>query len=386
VKKRQLLIGVGVLAVLVVVLLVFGPSRNRSRGVGRRAGMLVAPGFVPAEARLIKITRKGTEQVRVRKGPEGWTVESAWGYPAVEAKVNALLQAIEQLRIREVRSTRRTSHPELEVDEATGIWVRVLDADGTELANVCAGKSISRERCFVRTAGSDEVAEATPNLVGATGAGASDRKPRQKFFVTMRVTHFDEKAVRRVRLERESGTVVLEATEGVEQVVNPTTGQQETKPVIKWVFREPETDAGQEADSAACHAIVQGLAAMTAFDIGGPRTLAVCGLAPPKATVTFEFEGADPAANAAPVTVLFGEPETEENRYYAMMGGQGARIFIISPHYWGLATKPLDELRKARPEAPADGAGEAAKDESDEAGKGPSDSENESEESPPETS
>lgn len=375
-KARQIVIGVIVLAVAGVLLLVFGKPRSASRGMEELVGALVVPGFVPEEARLIEIAKSGAEAVRVRKGSGGWAVESAWDYPADPARVENLLQAITELRVRQVRSTREASHPSFQLDEAEGVWVRVYDRDEKTLAELCAGKTVSYDRCFVRRGGSSRVFEAAPNLVRDLGAVGPDRMPGQTFFVKMKLLSFRSDDVRAITLERESGTVVLEKTEVEEVSVNADTGEEETKTVTRWMILEPEEE---EADENACRIIVNGLSSMMATEIGGEKTAEECGLAPPRAAVTFEFDEAasreaasreaasGTASGTAPVTVLFGDKETDPERYYVMTGEPGARIFLVSSYYWDLAQKDLNELRKVKREEPAEEEPEVA-DERPEAG------------------
>jgi hypothetical protein len=335
-----------VLAVVGVLLVVFGKPRSGSRDVGAMRGTLVVPGFVPDEARLIEVSKSGAETVRVRGAGKDWTVESAWGYPADPERVQSLLQAIEELRVRGVRSRRAASHRDFLLDEAQGLWVRVCGANGKELAKVCAGKSVAYDSCFVRTSGSDDVLEATPNLLQNLGA-EGEHKPRPVFFVNKTVLTYEPDNVQRLTLERESGTVVLEKVEAEEPSVNAETGQEQTKPVTKWMIRQPEEE---EADENACLSIVNGLSSIIAPDIGGGKTAEECGLAPPKAKVTIEFTQ---ASGKAPVSVLFGTSPLELNRYYAMTGDEGARIFVVSSYYWSFAVKDLNELRKVKREEPA---------------------------------
>lgn len=246
------------LAVLVavgVLLVLFGKPRSGSRDVGAMRGALVVPGFVPDEARLIEVSKSGAETVRVRRAGKDWTVESAWGYPADPERVHSLLQAIEELRVRGVRSSRAASHPDFQVDEAEGLWVRVCGVDDKELAKICVGKSVAYDSCFVRTSGSDNVLEATPNLLQDIGAEGG-HTPRPIFFVNKTVLTYKPDDVQRLTLERESGTVVLEKVEAEEPSVNAETGEEETTSVTKWMIRQPEEE---EADENACLSIVNGL-------------------------------------------------------------------------------------------------------------------------------
>ncbi len=364
-KARQILIGIVVLAVAGVLLLVFGKPRSASRGIEELVGTLVVPGFVPEEARAIEIAKSGAEPVRVRKGSGGWAVESAWGYPADPARVDTLLEAITELRVRQVRSTREASHPDFQVDEAEGVWVRVYDRNDTTLAELCAGKTVSYDRCFVRRSGSSRVFEVTPNLLQHVGATGADRVPRPTFLVNLRVLSLKGDDVRAITLERESGKVVLRKTEVEAPGVNPDTGEEETTTVTRWMIVEPEEE---EADENTCRIVAGGLTGMMATEIAGERTIDECGLAPPAATVTLEFGEAvsgeatsgEAAAEAPPVTVLFGDKETDKDRYYAMTGEPGARIFIVSSYYRNLAQKDLNEFRKVKHEEPAEEAPEAA--------------------------
>jgi len=346
VKPRQILIAAAVLAVVVVLLLVFGRPRTSSPGVDALVDQLVVPGFVPDDARLIEVTQAGSDTVRVRKTGEGWTVESASGYKADAMRVAALLNAIETMRIRDVRSTRPASHAGFEVDDAGGIWVRVYDRDDAEIAVFCVGKAPSYDRCFVRQAGSDAVLEATVNLLYVLGVTGLDGVPDPVSFVDKHVVRFNPADVRTVTLERDGETVILAKVEAEEPGVDPDTGEDATTTAAKWVIREP--DEG-DADGEVCEEIVGGLSGMVATGIGGARTLAECGLAPPQERVTVEFSD---ESGTGPVMILFGTKGPKGKRYYVVRGDEGARIFLVSSYYRYLARRDLNDLRKVKRESP----------------------------------
>jgi hypothetical protein len=356
VKPRQIVISVAALAVVVVLLVVFGRTRSSSRGAGSMVDQLVVPGFVPDKARLIEITKAGSDTVRVRKTDDGWTVESAWGYAADPTRVNDLLRAIEELRVRDVRSTRPASHAAFQVDDAGGVWVHVYDGQDKQLAYVCAGKAVEYDRCFVRASGSNAVVEATPNLLQKLGAGGPDRTLEPTFLVQKTVTRFDADTVRRVTLQRGDETVVLEKTEAEEPGVNPDTGEAQPETVTKWMIRQP---AEEEADENACRSMVNAFSGMMATGIGGGRTLEECGLDPPDAKVTLEF---DEESKTAPVTLLFGQTVPESNHRYVVRGEEGARIFVVLAYYRDLAAKNLNELRRVKHEETQETMGEAGAD------------------------
>ncbi len=359
-KPRQILIAAAALAVVVVLLFVFGKRRGSSRGVGELVDQLVVPGFVPEDARLIEVSKAGSDTVRLRKTGEGWTVESAWDYEADATRLAGLLSAIEAMRVRDVRSTRAASHPDFRLDDAGGIWVRVYDRDDIEIAVFCVGKAISYDRCFVRRADSDAVLEATVNLLYVLGSTGPDRVPNPVSFVDKNVVRFNPADVRTVTLERDGETVVLAKAEEVvlakaeEPGVDPGTGEDATITAAKWVIREPQEEADgdvAEADLDVCEEIVSGFSSMVATDIGGARTVAECGLAPPQARVTIEFSE---ESGTEPVTILFGTKGPKGKRYYVVRDEEGARIFLVSSYYRYLARKDLNELRKLKREPPPD--------------------------------
>ena len=383
-KPRQILIVAAALVVVVVLLLVFGRPRTSSQGVDALMDQLVVPGFVPKDARLIELTKAGSDTVRVRQADDGWTVESAWGYEADATRVAGLLSAIEAMRIRDVRSTRVASHPDFQLDDAGGIWVRVYDRNDTEIAVFCVGKAISYDRCFVRRADSDAVLEATVNLLYLLGATGRDGVPNPVSFVDKNVVRFNPADVRTVTLERDGETVVLAKVEEVvlakaeevvlakaeaeEPGVDPGTGEDATTTATKWVIREPQEEADRdveeadrdvekadedvgEADGDVCEEIVSGFSSTVATDIGGARTVGECGLAPPQARVTIEFSE---ESGTEPVTILFGTKGPKGKRYYVVRGEEGARIFLVSSYYRYLARRDLNELRKVKREPSPD--------------------------------
>ena len=100
---------------------------------------------------------------------------------------------------------------------------------------------------------------------------------------------------------------------------------------------------------SATEEIVGNLSNVQATDIGGDRTPAECGLAPPQARVTIEFSE---ESGTKPLAILFGIKGPKGKRYYVVTGEEGARVFLVSSYYRYLAMRDLDELRKVKREIP----------------------------------
>jgi hypothetical protein len=373
-KKKQIIIAVAALVVVAVLLFLFGRQRTHSRGAGERVGQLVVPGFKPDDARLIEITKQGADTVRLRKTGDAWTVQSSWRYPADLARVKALLDAIAELRVRDVRSQRPASYAQFDVDDAGGIWVHVHDAQDKQIAFICAGKTSSYD------SGSNDVVEATPDLERNVGVG-TERELDGLHFVDKTVLDFDPDDVTRVTLARPDVTAVLERIETEAPTVDPQTGAETTRAVSKWVIREPAAategepatssgdagvpveDAGvpaedadetvEDADETACTTLVSQLSHLVAADIAGGKTVPECGLDRSQVTVRFEFSGKEAGG---PVTLFIGDklPGKDTDRYYAMTDKEGARIFVISGYYRDAAARDIDEFRKVKRNPPSE--------------------------------
>jgi hypothetical protein len=140
-------------------------------------GSLAFPGLAAqlAGARRIEIARPDGRTTLLRDG-EGWRIAELDGYPAVTARVRALLTALTELRLVEERVSDPAMQARLGLDDGA-VAVTVLDAGGQPLAALRIGRQRVRAQgnlapsLYVRRGG-----EARAWL--AEGRLAADTDPR----------------------------------------------------------------------------------------------------------------------------------------------------------------------------------------------------------------
>ena len=106
-----------------------------------------------AGAQKLEVTHgmgiSGTRGLVVSRGPNGWTLDERWGYPANDELVNETLLALADLKAVEARTAKADWHRALGlgVPENLGAAVRfrVTDEEGAEMASLLLGKEQQSE-------------------------------------------------------------------------------------------------------------------------------------------------------------------------------------------------------------------------------------------------
>lgn len=109
-------------------------------------GELAYPGLAQrlAGAARLEVIRHAQRVTLLREG-EAWRIEQLAGYPARPTRVRETLTGLTELRLVEERSSDPAAHARLGVDDpategSTAARLRVLDANGTVLADVLLGR------------------------------------------------------------------------------------------------------------------------------------------------------------------------------------------------------------------------------------------------------
>lgn len=141
--KKSTLIAVAVFAVLA---LTFWATREKQVNVGVRKLT-----FAPLNADSVVAVEMGA--VSLRLDGTQWKVNS---FPADEAQVKALVQALADLKADDFVTERTEKHAELEVDEAKGLTVKASTSTGV-VRDVVLGKASKSGGTYLRDAKSNEV-------------------------------------------------------------------------------------------------------------------------------------------------------------------------------------------------------------------------------------
>jgi hypothetical protein len=152
-------------ALLVLQLAALGVRAARGGGSGDAAaragvpaeGKPLLPGIEAAKVAKIEVKDNQAKEVVLARSGDGWIVASAADYPAKPDAVQRILDKLLAIRSVGVTATNPKSHAGLEVGASNAIReVRLLDADGKELAHLYLGHPMAGGS-LVRLAGSDDV-------------------------------------------------------------------------------------------------------------------------------------------------------------------------------------------------------------------------------------
>ena len=108
---------------LAVLLLLWGGSELFSRGSDTVTGSLAFPALAPADVDSIVVMHGSDSVVLVKQSATAWTVN---GHRAVAADVTDLLRAFKDTVRPELVAQDASSFARLQVDSATGRWLRVF--------------------------------------------------------------------------------------------------------------------------------------------------------------------------------------------------------------------------------------------------------------------
>src|SRR2546426_582755 len=138
---------------LVVVLLLWGGSELFSRGSDTVTGGLSVPALAQSDVDTISVV-KGTDSIIVAKSATGWTAN---GRRAAPDAVNDFFLALRDSVAPELVAQDSSSFDRLNVDSATGRWVRVRRGGKPLLALIVGARGSEYASAYVRRPGDSHV-------------------------------------------------------------------------------------------------------------------------------------------------------------------------------------------------------------------------------------
>jgi hypothetical protein len=216
---------------------------------------------------VIERSGEGAKPLELLREEERWAIASSAGYPAIPAKVEALLETLTELQVRRPVATRTVNHDALHVGaEDWGKRVR-LEA-GAQSMELVLGAATGRAT-HVRLEGQDEV-------YTVQGLSEWSIQDRPASYWDAALLDLDEHAASTVLIEPREGPAI--------QLARGDGG---------WTF-EGEAPAGQMIDPDKLDRLASAACTLRLREPVGPHALPEHGFDPPVArvTVTMEQDGA----------------------------------------------------------------------------------------------
>ncbi|MFC1712229.1 DUF4340 domain-containing protein [Candidatus Poribacteria bacterium] len=320
-KKKNILILLGVLAVLVLAaILIEGMGKRDEKKVDEES--ILFPGFAADQVSSIEIKTEDKE-VKLNKEGETWLVATADNYPADQEAVEKILDTMTDLKSTLTASRSAEKHSQFEVDEESSVVVTMLGSDSEDaLARIFIGKmGPDFMSTYIRKADQDAVLLADGYLRGTFDRGPRGWRDRTIF-------DFDTTQVQSLTLtSQEKGEISIEAQEDG-----------------SWQIIEPEVSPGEKD---AVDGIISDISKLSADDFAEKKEptdedtdpLSEYKLDEPQSKVTIELK--DGSVRILHVGDISGQ------RYYVKREGKDA-VFILSKSKIDRIFKGLEDL-KAEP-------------------------------------
>ncbi len=148
--KQLWLIALG----LVAALLLWGGAERLSRGSDTVTGGLVLPRLAPGAVDTIRVVKGRDSLVVAKQSPTAWTVN---GHRAAPDAVNDLLRALHDSVAPELVAQDSGSFARLNVDSATGRWLRVTGGGKPLLRLIVGARGSEYGSAYVRLPGDAHV-------------------------------------------------------------------------------------------------------------------------------------------------------------------------------------------------------------------------------------
>jgi len=158
-----------------VLLLLWGGSELFSRGSDTLTGSLAFPPLTAADVDSI-VLQSSDSAVLVKQSPTAWTVN---GHRAVTADVTDLLKALKDTVRPELVAQDASSFARLQVDSATGHWLRVFRGGQPVVQLIAGARGSDYQSTYVRRPGDKHVYLWRGMLVGLAGRHADDWRDKR---------------------------------------------------------------------------------------------------------------------------------------------------------------------------------------------------------------
>ena len=222
---------------LAVLLLLWGGSELFSRGSDTVTGSLAFPALAPADVDSIVVLHGSDSVVLVKQSATAWTVN---GHRAVAADVTDLLRAFKDTVRPELVAQDASSFARLQVDSATGRWLRVFRG-GTPAVQVIAGaRGSDYQSTYLRRPGDAHVYLWRGTLAGLAERRADDWRDK-------RIAALEPDSITALDVERGKDRYTLK------------------RRAVTWTLN------GGATDSAAVHRYLERLKSITAAGFATPK-------------------------------------------------------------------------------------------------------------------
>ncbi len=299
--KRPLLI----LAVIAVALVAIFAATS----IKRDGGDLAFPKFDRQKAAKILIEGKEKRTVLEKQGDQ-WVVTSEHSLPAEQGVADRILDVVTKISRKDVVSTNPAKQSIYQVD-SSGIWVRIEDGNGGDLASFVVGKTgPDYTSTYVRKASSNEVILFPQYLHAIFERGS---RPWED----LALWHCDAGNVDQVEIARPHGKIVVSKdSEG------------------NWYLSEPESMA---CDNDRVSRIIRTLCYLRADEIVGRKSTGDIDFSSADSSAAFRLKGGNTER------LLIGGMD-EKNRILVMVDG-GDAIYAIPEYKVKTIMAKLAELK-----------------------------------------
>jgi len=328
-NKHRVAIAGAVLVALVGTLVFLEKQRSAEYATGDDTAESPLPTIVRDQITSVEITRPGQAPVRLDKRGDRFVVASPVEAPADASNVSAMLDKLVELEFASIASTSRSSHAQLEVDDAHAIHV-VVKAGSRTAADLRIGV-YRGSNTMIRIGNGNDVVAVHGSIRFAFGRELREWRDR----VITDVTPGD---VKWVSFASPEGTFRFDRDAA--GTFAPVAGQ---RPI-------------EGFDATRVDALVTSLARLRASDFGD-AAVAASAFAAPRGTVTLHVEtaaGGDAgAARSEDVVLVLGAAHGETGDAYVQRSGNATPFVVASGSVEKLHPAPAAFVAPPPGEAPA---------------------------------
>jgi hypothetical protein len=289
---------------------------------GQRSGPRPTP-FAPfkaADVQSLEITTDKKAQVTLEKTGAAWRVKTPKDWPADNAGVKSLLDALEKLTFGDLVTESKDKYDEMGVSDGKATHLIVKGAAGKVLADLYIGKNVGGFS-MIRPAGKDEVWQGTGLFQYQVNKDEKAWRDHVIFDVTV----------------NDADKLVVEGG-GAKLALSKLPAEKDAKPgeAARWKIDEATGNApktSEALDVATVNGAVAALASLRAADFADDKPAAETGLTAPSLTLTLTAKG-------TPHTLIIGA--TKGDDVYLKTAG-GPTVYTVKKFTMErVAHRPID--------------------------------------------
>jgi hypothetical protein len=329
-------------AEVLVVLIVVATAQKTSheRATGRASAEVLLPGeFARADLGRLEIGW-GREDgaVVLERGPQDWSVATAWHAPASGQRLDTLLRSLSNLR-GEFRSASAAVLADYGFTDSTTVTIAAFAPDDREVFRLeIGGRPAGGMGNFVRRAGSDEVFLTSQNLLSNLGLWGGPERPQSRHFLELQALRIERQDVDEIRLSGEVSLRLAKEHVMIEPAPEDTVHTEAFADRSQWEWR---LDTGERTVKTTADGVLNSATNVRAQDVADPGAgLAAYGLDDPaRRAVLVHHDGTE-------TRLAFGDRRDADGAapggYYALLGD--------SPTIWVVADFNVESIFKTRAE------------------------------------